>query len=108
METAMVLNAAIVSLNAAFLMVLLVLYARMMREVPSRFTLGLVLFAGALLLETLTQLYFYFTMMEYFAGGAAKLAMVHNGLALLASGFLAYVTFRPGEATPRASKPADA
>lgn len=103
MENLLAANALLVGLNTILLVTLLVLYARMLREVRSRFTLGLVLFAGVLLVHNLAQLYFYVTMQDYFAGGVVELVLVQNALATLAIGFLTYATLLPGGAARRAA-----
>ena len=95
MEPLMMVNVGVVGANAIMLTLLVVLYLRMLRDVPSRFTWGLLSFASVLLFQGLVQLYFYFTMQMYFAGGVEMLVLVQNGLATVASAFLVYVTFAP-------------
>jgi len=91
----MQLNIAVVVLNAILLSGLLWAYAGMLREMPTRFTWGLLGFAGVLWLQSVVQLYFYATMMEYFVAGVQPLVLVQNGLATVASAVLLGVTLRP-------------
>lgn len=100
MSGLMTVNAIVVTLNLVLLSGLLVLYGRMLKSVPTRFTAGLVLFAGVLWLQNAVQLYFFATMMAYYAGTVEGLVLIQNALGTLASLFLAYVTFRP-EGRPR-------
>lgn len=95
MEPLLMLNATIVGLNTLLLLALLVFYARMWTQVRSRFTLGLVIFAIVLLVQNAAQLYFFFTMQMYFAGGVERLVLFQNILGTVASAFLTYVTFAP-------------
>lgn len=103
-ELAMGLNLAFVALNTVFLAALVVLYARMLGEMPSRFTWGLLVFGAVLLIQNAVQLYFFLTMRMYYAGGVEWLVLVQNGLATAALAFLAWVTFYP----EGRGKPADA
>jgi len=45
---------------------LLYIYAKNLKSIKSKFTLGLLIFAVLFLLQNLVSLYFYFTMIEYF------------------------------------------
>jgi hypothetical protein len=95
MGVVMNLNIAVVILNVIILSGLLWTYAGMLRQASSRFTWGLLLFAGALWLQNVVQLYFFGTMMQYFVAGVQALVLVQNGLATVASLVLLTVTLRP-------------
>lgn len=95
MGAAMTANVAVVVVNTLLLTGLMVLFARMVREVRSRFTLGLLAFAAILWLQNVVQLYFYATMMQYYVGQVETLVLVQNLLATVAVAFLTYVTFSP-------------
>jgi len=95
MSTVMMINMGVVAVNALLLTALLVLFGRMTRQVPSRFTWGLLAFAFVLWIQSVVQLYFFLTMMSYYAGSVENLVLVQNILATLASLFLTYVTFSP-------------
>src|SRR5262245_40520265 len=91
----MMVNTGVVVLNTLLLTALLILFGRMVRQMPTRFTWGLVLFAAALWLESAVQLYFFATMMPYYQGNVENLVLVQNVLVTLAVGFLTYVTYSP-------------
>jgi hypothetical protein len=60
---------AIAALTAVCILALLGLmyvYYRNLRQVKSKFTIGLMIFAALFLLQNIVSLYFYFTMMEYY------------------------------------------
>lgn len=103
MSALMLWNVLVVVANTLLLLGLVGLYARMLRQVRTRFTLGLLLFAGILLLQNLVQLYFFATMQMYYAGGVEALVLIQNGLATVASAFLAFVTFAPEARAAKAS-----
>lgn len=95
MAALMMINVGVVILNTLLLATLLTMYTRILREAPTRFTGGLLLFAGVLLLQNAIQLYFFAAMTDYYAGGVEGLVLVQNLLGTLAVAFLTYVTFRP-------------
>lgn len=105
MSAVMNINIAIVVLNAFLLTGLLWAYGGMLRELPTRFTWGLLGFAVALWLQQVVQLYFYATMMQYFVAGVQPLVLVQNVLVTLAAGTLLSVTLRPmGAAAAQSGK----
>lgn len=89
------LNTAAVVLNSLLLGLLLILYVRILREVNTRFTMGLAVFAFVLLVQHLVQLYFFATMMMYYAGGVEGLVLIQNVLVFVALVFLVFVTWSP-------------
>lgn len=95
MAVVMNINIAVVVLNALLLSGLLWAYGGMLRELPTRFTWGLLGFATALWLQQAVQLYFYATMMEYFVPGVQPLVLAQNVLVTIAAGTLLSVTLRP-------------
>jgi hypothetical protein len=66
MEPLMGITASLTALSSLLLIALLTIYAKNLRKVKSKFTIGLVLFALLLLAQNLASLYFYFTMMGYY------------------------------------------
>lgn len=101
MGAVMNLNIAIVVLNTLLLTGLLWAYGAMLRDIPTRFTWGLLGFAAALWLQQAVQLYFYATMMEFFVPGVQPLVLVQNLLVAVAATTLLSVTLRPtGAAAP--------
>ncbi len=107
MALVMTLNMVSVAVNSVLLALLIWLYARILGEVRTRFTMGLMVFAAVLLLQHLVQLYFFLTMMDYYvaSGSVQGFVLVQNVLVSLALVFLVYVTWSPtgGAATPEAS-----
>lgn len=95
MSAVMDANIAVVVLNTLLLSGLLWAYGGMLREVPTRFTWGLLGFAAALWLQQVVQFYFYATMMEYFVAGVQPLVLIQNGLVTVAAATLLSVTLRP-------------
>lgn len=95
MGAAMMANVAVVVVNTLLLTALMVLFGRMVRQVRSRFTMGLLAFAAILWLQNVVQLYFYATMMQYYVGQVETLVLIQNVLATIGVGFLTYVTFSP-------------
>lgn len=93
--TLMMANALVVAAQAVLLLVLVVLYVRMLREMPTRFTLGLLVFALVLFLQCLLQLYLYVRMEASFREDAEPLILVTSALAMVATGFLTSVTAFP-------------
>ena len=70
-------------------------WVRNYRTVRTPPTLGLIAFAGVLLVENLPTVYFYVsTGMLYAADGAARRALLLRALELTAVGFLTYVSMR--------------
>lgn len=105
MTLAMTLNVVLVAINLLLLTVLLGVYGRMLRRIRTNLTLGLLAFASVLWIQSAVQLYFYATMMSYFAGAVEGLVLVQNALATLASAFLTFVTLFPGASKREARTP---
>ncbi|MBI2077642.1 MAG: hypothetical protein HYT80_04615 [Euryarchaeota archaeon] len=98
-------NVALVAANLLLMSTLLVVYGRMLRQLRAPLTFGLVAFAAILWIQNAIQLYFFATMMEYYAGGVEGLVLVQNALAALAGLFLLIVTLFPAGFLGRASAP---
>jgi len=69
MTMLMDLSAAISIANVALLLVLLTVYVRIYRSSKAMFTLGLVFFAGMLMLHNLITIYAYFAMAPLYHEG---------------------------------------
>ena len=67
MEPIITANAIVALANIAILIVLLFLYARIYRSSRARFTMGLMLFAGLLMLHNIIAVYGYFMMEPLYA-----------------------------------------
>lgn len=95
MSLAMTANILLVGSNLLLLSALLWLYARMLRQVRTQLTAGLLAFALILWLQNAVQLYFFATMMRYYDGAVEGIVLAQNVLATLASAFLLWVTLFP-------------
>ncbi|MBI2110727.1 hypothetical protein HYT51_03020 [Candidatus Woesearchaeota archaeon] len=80
----MKITAILTSLSTIILIVLSFFYFKNMQKVKSKFTLGLLLFALLFLIQNLVSLYFYFTMMNYYAPEVSIHVFVLSLLQLLA------------------------
>ena len=58
---------AITAVSTIFLLGLLYVYYKNLKQAKSKFTIGLFLFALLFLVQNLVSLYYYITMMEYYA-----------------------------------------
>ncbi len=88
-------NVTVVIITTAALSLLLWTYATMLRQASTRFTWGLLAFAGVLWMQNVIQLYFFATMMRFYVEGVQPLVLVQNVLAALATLVLLAVTWRP-------------
>lgn len=57
----------ITAVSTIFLLGLLYVYYKNLRQAKSKFTIGLFLFALLFLIQNLVSLYYYITMMKYYA-----------------------------------------
>lgn len=96
MTLAMTINGVLAATSALLAIVLVALYGRMLSHVRTRLTFGLFTFSALFLIQNVVQLYFFSTMMQYYAGNVENLILVQNALATGALAFLAYVTLSPG------------
>ena len=67
MAMLMNLTTVLTAISISALGGLLHIYIRNLRNIKSKFTIGLFIFALLFLLQNLVSLYFYLTMMEYYA-----------------------------------------
>ena len=67
MEVLMALSAGIALVNVALLMALLTIYARIYKSAKTSFTVGLMFFAGMLILHNTIAVYAYFAMEPLYA-----------------------------------------
>jgi hypothetical protein len=67
MEVLMALSAGIALVNVALLIALLTIYARIYKSTRAVFTVGLMFFAGMLILHNIIAVYAYFTMEPLYA-----------------------------------------
>lgn len=95
MDLGMTANFTVVGINTVLLSGLLAVYGRMLWQASTRFTTGLALFAGALWLQNVVQLYCFITMRTLYAGDIEWVVLVQNVTAMLASAVLLAVTLDP-------------
>ena len=61
------ITTAITAVSTIFLLGLLYVYSKNLKKIKSRFTIGLLIFALLFLFQNLISLYYYITMMKYYA-----------------------------------------
>ncbi|MBI2652750.1 hypothetical protein HYX00_04765 [Candidatus Woesearchaeota archaeon] len=66
-STIMNVTTIITAVSTIFLLGLLHVYYKNLRQAKSKFTIGLFLFALLFLIQNLVSLYYYITMMKYYA-----------------------------------------
>lgn len=81
-------------INSILLVSLLYVYIKNYREVKMDFTLGLIIFAGFLLLQNLAALYFHLSMIDYYSKDVIFQATVLNVVQTVALVVLNYVTWK--------------
>ena len=81
-------------LNAVLLIALLYAYVQNYREMKTNLGLGLILFAGLLLVQNLLALYFHLMMHDFYSMEAMQHATFLNGAQLIALAILNYVTWK--------------
>lgn len=89
-ETSMILS----GLNIAVLTSLIYVYAQNYRNLSSRFSLGLLIFASILFLENALALYFNWTMMGLYAEKVAQQGLILRALETASLLILAVITWR--------------
>ncbi|MBI3026767.1 hypothetical protein HYY70_01520 [Candidatus Woesearchaeota archaeon] len=67
MAILMGITTALTFISALFLAALIHIYTKNLKKIKSKFTIGLFVFAALFLLQNTVSLYFYFTMMDYYA-----------------------------------------
>jgi len=67
MEMLMALSAGIALVNVALMVALLTIYARIYKSTRASFTIGLMFFAGMLILHNIIAVYAYFAMEPLYA-----------------------------------------
>lgn len=82
------------AVNTLLLTLLARVYYGNYRDIGSEFTLGLLVFAGLLLVENIIALYFNITMMGLYAQSVAYQAMVMRGIETAALLTLTYITWK--------------
>lgn len=84
----------LIAANIILTLILVVIYLRNYRTISSKMTLGLVIFAGAFLLENIIDFVFYNTLLAQGVTGITTFYSGVNGLELVALLVLAWVTWK--------------
>ncbi len=84
MAMIMVLTTIATALSAIMLAVLLWIYVKNLRQVRSKFTTGLVVFAGLMLLQNIVSLYYYITMMDLYVADVSVQVFIYSLLQMIA------------------------
>ena len=63
----MSITTVITTVSTIFLLGLLYVYSKNLKKIKSKFTIGLLIFALLFLIQNLISLYYYITMMKYYA-----------------------------------------
>ena len=92
--TMMGLTTALTGLNIVLILGLLFVYISNVRKMPSVHTAGLLIFAGLFRVQNAVALYFYLTMMPYFAAGLESYALVLAALQTVAFAIMNWITWR--------------
>jgi hypothetical protein len=69
MNSLMEISAGVGIVNVILLIILLTVYAKVYRSTRAGFTLGLIFFAGMLILHNIITVYAYFAMQPFYATG---------------------------------------
>jgi hypothetical protein len=85
---------ALTALDLALTLGLLYVYVGALRKVRSMHTVGLIVFAALFLVQNAVALYYYATMMPYFAQGLESYALALAATQAVAFGVLNWITWR--------------
>ena len=90
------MNASMIvsGVNTLLLLILVWTYGRSMVRMPTRFTFGLLAFAGLLLVQNLVTLYYAITMMPLFVAGLEGFLFAYQILQAVAFAALTYSSTR--------------
>lgn len=81
-------------ISIIMLVILLVVYITNYKKYKSGFTIGLVLFAGLLLLQNILQVYFYTTSMQAYPPIVEQSTFMFEVIEVIAYGVILWVTLR--------------
>lgn len=94
MEFVMQATCVLTAVNIVLLLALVYVYGRNWLRVRSGFTMGLLVFTGAFLLQYVTSFYFYVTGMDYFVAMVSMYAFVLTLLQTIAFAVLNVISWR--------------
>jgi len=84
----------LIAINIILTIALVVIYMRSYRAISSKVTLGLLVFAGAFLLENLIDFYFYNSILQQSIFGLTTFHLAVNFIEMIALLVLAWVTWK--------------
>ena len=83
----------ITAISTIFLLGLLYIYYKNLRNAKSKFTIGLFIFALLFLIQNIVSLYYYITMMEYYAPEVEVHVFIITLLQTIGFGILLKITW---------------
>ena len=89
-----ILTLGLIVVNMILALILLVVYARNYKTISSKFTLGLIFFAGAFLLENIFNFFFYSSLLASGITFITTFQLVINVLELVGLLILAWITWK--------------
>ena len=81
-------------ISIIMLAILLIVYITNYKKYKSGFTIGLVIFAGLLLLQNVLQVYFYTTSMQAYPPIVEQSTFIFEVIEIIAYGVILWVTLR--------------
>ncbi|MHA2101425.1 MAG: hypothetical protein ACW99A_22440 [Candidatus Kariarchaeaceae archaeon] len=94
MALAMYLSIGMTSINVILLVILLKIYLRNYMEMKAQFSLGLIIFAGVLIVNKLLTLFFVLVMMKDHADLLGIPVLILESLQLVAFAILTYISVK--------------
>ena len=93
MAMLMNITTILTGISTLLLLGLLYVYYKNLKSIKSKFTIGLFIFAGLLLLQSLVSLYYYLTMMDYYVPAVEKHVFIFTLLQTVGFGILLKITW---------------
>lgn len=93
MAMLMNITTILTGISTLLLIGLLYVYSRNLKKIKSKFTIGLFIFAMLFLIQNLVSLYFYLTMMDYYASQVEAHAFILTLLQTIAFSVLLKITW---------------
>ena len=84
----------VLGVNVVLAAILLAIYSRNYKKIGSKFTLGLIVFAAAFLIQNLASIYFYNTLLTEYTLGMTTLQLLVSVLEFFGLTILLYVTWK--------------
>lgn len=80
-------------ISTILLLLLLYVYSKNLKKIKSGFTIGLFIFALLFLIQNIVSVYFYITMMDYYASGVETHAFILTLLQTIGFAILLKITW---------------